>query len=68
MSIIGDMPTLRNQSLTQFLTSPQRPEGTLNYQEVRGFLFAIACAPELIKPSEWLPMIFNEQDAQFAGM
>ncbi len=56
------------QLLTQFLTSSQRPEGTLKYHEVEGFLFAIACAPDLVRPSEWLPLIFNEQEAGYAGM
>jgi len=57
-----------NQMLARFLGSPDRPEGTLGYHEVQGFLFAIACAPELVKPSEWLPLIFNEEDAQYASM
>lgn len=40
----------------------------MSYNETRGFLFAIACAPDLIKPSEWLPLIFNDQDADYASM
>jgi len=56
-----------SQILTPFLTSPERPEGTLTFLEVQGFLFTMACSPELIKPSEWLPLIFNEQDADYAS-
>ncbi len=37
----------------------------MRFYETQGFLFAIACAPEMIKPSEWLPLIFNEQDASY---
>ncbi len=62
------MPASINQILTPFLTSPQRPAGTLNFLELQGFLLAIACSPELIKPSEWLPLIFNEQDAGYASL
>ena len=40
----------------------------MSYNETRGFLFAIACAPDLIKPSEWLPLIFNDQDADYASI
>lgn len=40
-----------------------RPAGTLTYHELQGFLFAVASAPELIRPTEWLPLIFNEQEA-----
>ncbi|MFV1985582.1 MAG: UPF0149 family protein [Thiohalomonadales bacterium] len=53
--------------LTPFLASPQRPEGTLTFYEVQGFLFTIACSPELVKPSEWLPLIFNEHEADYAN-
>lgn len=58
----------QRQLLTKFLASPQRPEGTLSYHALQGFLFAVASAPVLIKPSEWLPVIFNEQDGQYASM
>ena len=61
------MPS-QKQLLTEFLASPERPEGTLTYHAVQGFLFAVACAPELIKPSEWLPAIFDDQEAQYASM
>lgn len=52
--------------LEPFLHAPQRPQGTLRFHELQGFLFAIACSPELIKPSEWMPMIFNQQHADYA--
>jgi len=61
------MPKNINKLLASFLSSPQRPDGTLTFHEVQGFLFAISCAPELVKPSEWLPLIFNEQDADYAS-
>ena len=52
--------------LEVFLGSPARPEGTLKYHELQGFLFAIACSPETIAPSEWLPAIGNDEDLNFA--
>ena len=54
--------------LGEFLSAPQRPEGTMSYCECAGFLFTVACAPELIKPSDWMPIIFNEQDAIYESM
>ena len=33
---------------------------------MQGFLFAVASAPELIRPSVWLPLIFNEQEAGYS--
>jgi len=32
-----------------------RPDA-LGYCELAGFFFALACAPQLVKPSEWLPV------------
>jgi uncharacterized protein len=57
-----------NTQLIQFLASPDRPEGTLNYHQLQGFLFAVTCSPEIIVPSEWMPLIFNEQEANYSSM
>jgi uncharacterized protein len=53
--------------LTEFLDSPARPDGTLRFHELQGFLFAIASSPEMIAPSEWLPMIGDDEGLNFAG-
>ena len=53
-------------SLQAFLEQPARPADTLTYHELQGFLFAVVSAPELIRPSEWLPLIFNEQEAGYS--
>ena len=42
-------------ALRAFLEHPDRPEGILNYPQLRGFLYAVAGAPELVLPSEWIP-------------
>jgi uncharacterized protein YecA (UPF0149 family) len=55
-------------SLKDFLAHPARPAGTLSYHELQGFLFAVLSAPELIRPSEWMPIIFNERDAGYATL
>ena len=51
--------------LTRFLADPIRPGGTLRFQELQGFLFAVACSPELVPPSAWLPAISDEEDIGF---
>jgi yecA family protein len=51
--------------LTRFLDDPLRPEGTLRFHEVQGFLFAVACSPELVPPSAWFPAISDEEDIGF---
>jgi uncharacterized protein len=54
--------------LKAFLVDPARPKNTFSYHELQGFLFAIASSPELIRPAEWLPMIFDDQDACYASL
>lgn len=51
--------------LKNFLASPQRPTGTLTYPQLAGFLFSLANGPELIPPSEWIPMVFDDHDAGY---
>ena len=55
-------------SLRVFLEQPSRPADTLTYHELQGFLFAVVNSPELIQPSEWLPIIFNEQEAGYTTL
>ena len=48
--------------LVRFLSSPVRPQDTFTYPQLAGFLFSLANGPELIPPSEWIPLVFNDQD------
>ena len=56
------------KTLGSFLSHSKRPEGTLSFHELQGFLFAVTSAPELIRPSEWLPLISNEEDMCYADL
>lgn len=49
-----------------FLASDERPEGTMIYPELFGYIFAIACSPVAIAFEEWFPLIFNDHAPQFA--
>ena len=60
------MDKVDTRLLTEFLDSPERPDGTLRFHELQGFLFAIASSPEMIAPSEWLPMIGDDEGLKFA--
>jgi yecA family protein len=51
--------------LRSFLGDRRRPDGTMSYVELRGFLFAVAVAPLLVRPSDWLGMIFNQEEAGY---
>ncbi len=51
--------------LSSFLIDPNRPDGTFCFQELQGFLFAVASSPEMIPPSDWLPTVSNDEDIGF---
>lgn len=55
-----------NTELAKFLAADERPEETLIYPELYGFLFAVCCAPEMTMPSDWMPLIFNAEEAGYA--
>ena len=50
-------------ALRSFLDHPARPAGTLCYHELQGSLFTIASAPELVRPPEWMPIVFDDHEA-----
>ncbi|MCK7579692.1 MAG: UPF0149 family protein [Chromatiales bacterium] len=47
--------------------TPVRP-APRGYEELAGFVFTIARSPGQIRPSDWLPMVFNDQDANYATL
>jgi uncharacterized protein len=65
---VNEMLPSMSGGLRAFLEHPSRPPDTLTYHELQGFLFTIACAPELVKPSEWIPIVFGEADAGYASL
>ena len=65
MSAIPSFTEAHATLLRTFLSSPQRLKGTMTYPQLAGFLFSMANAPELIPPSEWMPIVFNDQDGQY---
>lgn len=52
--------------LDRFLGDASRPAETFTLHELQGFLFAIASSPETVPPSEWLPMIDNDESLKYA--
>jgi uncharacterized protein len=54
--------------LQSFLDAPERSADSMGYAEAAGFLFAVACAPELVEPSEWLPIIIDPDNASITSV
>lgn len=56
------------QELDDSLTRLDGPEGeTMMLSELDGFLAGLVVCPELVKPSEWLPMVFGRDDEDVAA-
>jgi uncharacterized protein len=51
-------------ALARDLGRPGSSEGPMSYPRAAGFLFALACSPELIRPSEWLPEVLGEDGGE----
>ena len=62
---MADVRTRPYAALRAFLADPRRPEGTLRYHELQGFLFTIVGAPELVRPRDWMPVIFAGSSAEY---
>jgi uncharacterized protein len=55
-------------ALQTFLADPTRPAGTLRYHELQGFLFTVACCPDLVSSTEWLPVVFADREAGYQSL
>lgn len=51
--------------LDAFLSSETSPERCYQVSDLDGFLTGIVVGPELILPSEWLPIVWGEEDSDF---
>jgi yecA family protein len=48
------------KQLKKLLSLAPMPEIALSYNELSGYLYGIAITPDLVQPSEWIPVIFGE--------
>jgi uncharacterized protein len=53
-------------ALDAFLCSDESPPDSMMLSDLDGFLTAIAVGPELVMPSEWLPVIWGDEEPIFA--
>jgi uncharacterized protein len=54
------------EALDRFLTSQRAPADAMLISDLDGFLTGIAVGPELVMPSEWLPLVWGGQEPEFA--
>lgn len=53
--------------LDEFLISDRAPEGSMLLSDLDGFLTGIAIGPDMLLPSEWLPVIWGGDEPEFAS-
>ena len=53
------------EALDQFLMSDASPEDCMQLSDLDGFLTGIAIGPELVMPSEWLPVVWGGEEPVF---
>lgn len=63
MNSIPPFDAAQADSLKAFLDAPERSPDSMSYGEAAGFLFVVASAPELVQPSQWLPVIIDPDNA-----
>ena len=51
-------------ALDDFLMSDRAPSESMMLSDLDGFLTGIAVGPELVLPSEWLPLIWGGETAR----
>ncbi len=54
------------EALDSFLMSERSPPGSMMLSDLDGFLTGIGVGPELVLPSEWLPVIWGGEAPEFA--
>jgi uncharacterized protein len=54
------------EALERFLMSDHSPPNSMMLSDLDGFLTGIAIGPELVLPSEWLPLVWGGEPPEFA--
>lgn len=54
--------------LDDYLSSEGSPEDSMLLSDLDGFLTGILCSPELIMPSEWLPVVWGSTEPDVADI
>jgi uncharacterized protein len=61
----GDMSLIDVKTLGDYLDSDRSPEDCMGLSDLDGFLTGIVAGPELILPSEWIPVIWGDDLPEF---
>lgn len=62
------LKTSQKKSLKNLLAMTGDPDTTLSYDELLGYMFGLAMTPDMLVPSEWMPVIFGGDLPEFSSM
>ena len=65
MTAINSEDDFDLEALDEFLSSDAAPDDCMKISDLDGFLTAIVIGPELIKPSQWFPVIWRGEEGFF---
>jgi uncharacterized protein len=54
--------------LNIFLESESRPQYTMNFYQLDGYLRAVCSGPGITTPNQWMPLIFNDDAPEFTDI
>ena len=57
--------SLNLDALDDYLVSDHAPDNSMGLSDLDGFLTGVVVGPELIPPSEWLPVIWGGEEPEF---
>lgn len=62
----GSLSPAGVDALERVLARPEASDGVGSVRGLEGFLFAIACVPGIVQPSQWLPVALGEEGMEAA--
>jgi uncharacterized protein len=63
-----DIPEIDLEALDSYLLSDLSPDECMMLSDLDGFLTGIVIGPELIPPSEWLPVVWGGDEPEFESV
>ncbi len=55
------------ERLDHFLAD-EAPDSSMGLDELHGLLTAVICSPHVILPSQWIPVVWGDQEPEFANL
>ncbi len=68
MNTIPQFTIENGLALKAILDAPDRGSHAMSYYQTTGFLFVVACSPELVNPNQWIPVVMDHANSEEADL